>query len=143
MHDERIKHLEFIQNVITRMNTNSFKIKAFVVTIVSALMAIYASSKNNYFILICLFPTTIFWFLDAYYLCQERKFRCLYNDVAGISESPKDIKLFEMRPDLYIGGKCSYWRTFSSITILEMYLPLTILLASVFYFSQKCSGEGV
>lgn len=45
------KHLEFIQNIITRMNTNSFQIKGWAVTIVYALLAIYASSKNEYFIL--------------------------------------------------------------------------------------------
>lgn len=143
MHEDKLKHLEFIQNVITRMNSNSFQIKGWTVTIVSALLAIYASSKNNYFILACLFPTTIFWFLDTYYLCQERKFRGLYNDVAGISESPKDIKLFEMRPDLYVGGKYSYWRVFGSITILKMYLSLTVLLVALFYYFQKCPAQGI
>lgn len=75
---EEIKHLEFIQNVITRMNTNSFQIKGWCIVIVSSLLAIYASTKNNYFFLAAVFPSTIFWFLDAYYLNQERKFRGLY-----------------------------------------------------------------
>ena len=51
MQPEQIKHLEFIQNVITRMNTNSFQIKGWSIVIVSALMAIYASTQNNYFFL--------------------------------------------------------------------------------------------
>lgn len=74
MSSEKMKHLEFIQNVITRMNTNSFQIKGWSVVIVSALLAIYASTKNNHFFLVAVFPTFIFWFLDAYYLNQERKF---------------------------------------------------------------------
>jgi len=37
---ETMQHLEFIQNVITRMNTNSFQIKGMAITIVSALIAI-------------------------------------------------------------------------------------------------------
>ena len=82
---EKIKHLEFIQNVITRMNTNSFQIKGWSIVIASALLAIYASTKDNYFFLVAVFPTLIFWFLDAYYLNQERKFRGLYNDVAGVT----------------------------------------------------------
>ncbi len=101
MTDEKIKHLEFIQNVITRMNTNSFQIKGWTVIILSALLAIYASTKNDYFILASIFPVLVFWFLDTYYLTQERKFRGLYNDVAGISDNPKKLKPFEMRPDLY------------------------------------------
>jgi len=101
MSEEKMKHLEFIQNVITRMNTNSFQIKGRAVTIVSALLAIYASTKNNYFILSGIFPVIIFWFLDAYYLTQERKFRGLYDDVAEVSENSKQINPFSMRTDLY------------------------------------------
>ena len=77
MSPEKIKHLEFIQNVITRMNTNSFQIKGWSIVVASALLAIYASTKDNYFFLVAVFPTLIFWFLDAYYLNQERKFLIL------------------------------------------------------------------
>lgn len=136
--NEKLKHLEFIQNVITRMNSNSFQIKGWAITIVSALLAIYASSKNNYFIIVGAFPITIFWLLDAYYLSQERKFRGLYNDVAGISDDPKDIKTFEMRPDLYVGGKYSFWSSFFSITILNMYLSIFIVLVALFIYFQYC-----
>ncbi len=94
MTDEQLKHLEFIQNVITRMNTNSFQIKGWAVTLVSALLAIFASTKNDYFVLAAMFPAVVLWFLDSYYLMQERKFRGLYDDVAGVSEQPKPIKPF-------------------------------------------------
>ena len=129
---EQLKHLEFIQNVITRMNTNSFQIKAWAVTIVSALLAIFASTKNDYFVLAALFPTTVLWFLDAYYLTQERRFRGLYDDVAGIPEQPKPIKLFAMRPDLYAGGKYSYWSSFTSVTIRTLYLSISVALVVLF-----------
>lgn len=132
MTNEQIKHLEFIQNVITRMNSNSFVIKGWTITIVSALIALYASSKNECFILVAVVPTFIFWFLDAYYLQQERKFRGLYNDIAGVSEKPKDLKPFEMRPDLYIGGKYNYFDVFKSNTILPLYLPILIFLSGFF-----------
>ena len=134
MTDEKIKHLEFIQNVITRMNTNSFQIKGWTVVILSALLAIYASTKNDYFILASIFPVLVFWFLDTYYLTQERKFRGLYNDVAGISDNPKKLKLFEMRPDLYTGDKYSYWNVFISTTIIILYLSLTIILVVLFLY---------
>jgi hypothetical protein len=134
MTTEQIKHIEFIQNVITRMNTNSFQIKEWTVTIISALLAIYASTKNSYFILAGIFPNTIFWFLDSFYLQQERKFRGLYNDVTGISDNPKNLKPFEMRPDLYIGGNYSFWNVFTSRTILKIYLSITIILLSLFIY---------
>jgi len=134
MSDEKLKHLEFIQNVITRMNTNSFQLKGWTVTIVSAILAIYASTKNYYFVLSAIFPTVIFWFLDTYYLTQERKFRGLYNDVAGVSDNPKQIKLFAMRPDLYTGGKYSYWDVFWSTTIWKLYLTIIIALGGMFVY---------
>ena len=114
------------------MNTNSFQIKGWAVTLVSALLAIFASTKNDYFILVAIFPAATLWLLDAYYLMQERKFRGLYNDVAGISEHPKPIKLFAMRPDLYIGGKFAYWSSLFSVTILKLYLSISIGLAVLF-----------
>ncbi len=143
MSSEKIKHLEFIQNVITRMNTNSFQIKGWSIVIVSALLAIYASTKNNYFFLAAVFPTLIFWFLDAYYLNQERKFRGLYNDVAGVTDEPKEIKLFAMCPDLYTGGKYSYWSAFFSTTILKMYLAIIVLLICIFSYFEFFINKGV
>ena len=139
---EKIKHLEFIQNVITRMNTNSFQIKGWSIVIVSAMLAIYASTQNSYFFLAAAFPTLIFWFLDAYYLNQERKFRGLYNDVAGVTDEPKDIKLFAMRPDFYVGGKYSYWSSFFSTTILKMYLSVIVILVSLFAYFEFYISKG-
>ena len=131
-------HLEFVQSVITRMNTNSFQIKGWTVTIVAALLAIFASTKNGMFVLVSLFPVIVFWLLDTYYLMQERKFRGLYNDIARISENPKDIKDFEMRPDLYVGGKYSYFNVFKSPTLLFLYLPLILLLMGGYIYLKVC-----
>ena len=134
MEPDKLKHLEFIQNVITRMNTNSFQIKGWAITIVAATLALYASTKNECFILVGVFPSIIFWFLDAYYLTQERKFRGLYNDVAGVSEKPFDLKPFAMRPDLYVGGKYHYCKVFWSTTIWKLYLPVIIMLTGIFIY---------
>ncbi len=131
---EELKHLEFIQNVITRMNTNSFQIKGWAITIISATLALYASIQDKNFILIGFLPAVIFWFLDAYYLNQERKFRGLYNDASKVSEKPNQIKPFAMRPDLYKGGKYSYWDAFRSETTLRLYLPVILLLIGMYLY---------
>lgn len=116
------------------MNTNSFQLKGWAVTISSALLAVYATTKNNNFILVSMFPVIVFWFLDAYYLMQERKFRGLYKDVAGISKEPKELKTFEMRPDLYIGGEYCYSDTLLSPTISGLYAPLIMILLGLYYY---------
>jgi len=132
--EKKLKHLEFIQLVITRMNVNSFLLKGWCVTIVAAVLALYASNQNNCVLVIGILPTLVFWFLDAYYLTQERKFRGLYNDVAGVSENPKNIKEFEMRPDLYRKGKYNYFNVLRSKTIWILYLPLNLILLSLYFY---------
>ena len=44
MLEEKLKHLEFIQNAINRMNANSFQIKGWMITITAALLAILFAS---------------------------------------------------------------------------------------------------
>ena len=81
MADERkIAHLEMVQGVIDRIGNNSFMIKGWAVTLVSAIFAL--SIENHKFSFIALFPILLFWWLDAFFLYQERLFRRLYNDVA-------------------------------------------------------------
>lgn len=132
--DNRIKHLEFIQLIITRMNVNSFLLKGWCITIVAAVLALYASNQNTCFIIIGIIPTLVFWFLDAYYLMQERKYRGLYNDVAGVSDDPKQIKDFEMRHNLYVGGNYRYCKVFISDTLCLFYVPLSFLLAGLYIY---------
>jgi hypothetical protein len=134
MESERIKHLEFIQNVITRMNTNSFQVKGWTVTIVSVLLALYASARESGFILVGIVPVLVFWFLDAYYLTQERRFRGLYDDVAGVSEKAKPVKLFSMNTAAYSERKHSYWRVLLSRTIWPMYVPLMLFLGGLLLY---------
>ncbi len=133
MSTEQLKHLEFIQDVITRMNTNSFQMKGWMVAIVSAILAIYADTGKHGFVLVALLPALIFWLLDAYYLWQERKFRGLYNDVAGVTKDPQ-LALFAMRPDLYTGGKYRYRNVLTSITIMPLYLGVIVILIGIFVF---------
>lgn len=118
-----MKHLEFIQATITRMNQNSFQIKGWMITIVSALLALYANSENVVYILVAIVPAIIFWFLDAYYLQQERKFRGVYNDVAGLTseDSRVVIRDFEMPIQKYQCGKYCYFNVLLSKTIFPLY----------------------
>ena len=138
MEEEKIKHLEFIQNIITRMNTNSFQIKGMAIAIVSALLAVYASEKNPDFVLVTIFPLILFWFLDSYYLTQERKFRGVYNDL--LKGNPNNLKPFEMRPDLYKGGKYSFWSVFFSKTIRTIYLTVSVIMTLIFLYLKFCKN---
>lgn len=120
--DEKIKHLEFVQNVITRMNTNSFQLKGWMITIVSALLALYASSDNNVlYVFIAIVPVLIFWFLDAFYLKQEKLYRKLYKDIV----EDNNIQLFNMNVSKY---EVCYCKVFWSKTIAGLYCTIASLL---------------
>lgn len=126
--ETRIKHLEFIQGIVNRMGANSFQMKGWMITIVSALLAFYSSTGQKSILLFAILPTALFWGLDAYYLQQERKFRGMYNDVAKVTDNPPPIKPFAMPLNLYMGGKYSFWDCLTSQTILPLYLFVVVVL---------------
>ena len=79
--ESKLKRLEFIQAIISRMANNSFLLRGWVVTLVVALFALEKSSSNGRFLFIANYPILIFWLLDGYFLSQERLFRALYDTV--------------------------------------------------------------
>ena len=133
MNEEKRQHLEFIQNTINRMNTNSFQIKGMAITIVSALLAVYVINQNVVFIFLAILPTILFWILDSYYLLQERKLRGIYDDVTGL-KNIIEIKPYEMPLDKYtkkINKRYSFCCSFFSKIFLLSYLSITILLTLI------------
>ncbi len=138
--EKKVKHLEFIQSNIARMNQCSFQMKGWMVAIVSALLALYAASINNetgdgtnMFIFIAIAPTLIFWILDSYYLQQERKFRGIYNDLIDPEKCTK-IKEFSMPLGNYDRCKYCLFHVMWSVTEAMLYLPIIagLVLAGIF-----------
>ena len=133
----RIKHLEFIESNISRMNTCCFQMKGWSVTLATALIAVYASSiddtgkGNALFILAAIFPTVLFWALDSYYLHKERKFMYLYKQVAGIEKKERvdefslSIKtnLWGFLGSVFISVNCIFY-LFMCVGLLVLYFIL-------------------
>ena len=91
--EDRRKHLELIQAVITRLAGNSFAIKAWAVSLITVLAALAAKDGDLRLAVPRLVPALCFWALDAYYLRQERLFRKLYEKIL---EPDSSIPLFSM-----------------------------------------------
>jgi hypothetical protein len=91
----RLKHLELIQKVITRMANNSFLLKGWSVTILSAILAIAASKDGlRQIVWIGFLPAVTFWLLDGYFLRQERLYRKLWDRLrAGNQETQTDFSM--------------------------------------------------
>lgn len=98
--EKKLKHLEFIQNVITRMNSNSFTIKGWTITLISALFALAANGSNPKYVLITYIIVPVFWVLDAFYLSQEKQYRGLYSEVAIKNEDAIDFSMNATKYDI-------------------------------------------
>ena len=138
--EKKAKHLEFIQSNIARMNQCSFQMKGWAITVVTALLALYAASivpeldqGNNMFIFVSVAPTVIFWFLDSFYLQQERKFRGLYNDLIDEKQSA-EIRDYEMPLNRYCGCQYCLFKIMWSKTEAILYLPIItgLIVAGIF-----------
>lgn len=75
----RLKHLEMLQQVISRMASNSFLVKGWSVTLLSAILVL--TTKDKVYVLgwVAVIPVAVFWLLDGFFLRQERLFRKLYD----------------------------------------------------------------
>ena len=127
--ENKIKHLEMIQDVIKRMASNSFALKGWAVTIVAALFALSAKESNDLFFLVAFIPVLMFWFLDSYYLKQERLYRSLYDDV----RKPQSTTDFSMaaKYEKYPEKRNRFWNCFKSPTELWFYFPLALVCGVV------------
>lgn len=133
MTDSKIKHLQIIQDVITRMNRNSFQIKGVAIAVLAGVFTVYSKIPNNWFLAAALIPTIFFWILDSYYLHQERKYIGLYNDLIN-DEKSKDIKAFTMDVSGYTWGRYMVIRamfvsvnSFAYLTVIALLSVLIIV----------------
>jgi hypothetical protein len=119
--ENKRKHLELIQGLITRMASNSFLLKGWTVTIVSAIFVLAQKDSNILFILVSVFPIFFFWILDGFFLRQERLFRRLYEHVRQLEENQID---FSMDTSHYQGEIKNLFRTTLSKTLCIFYVGI-------------------
>ncbi|SEP08860.1 hypothetical protein SAMN05192574_12167 [Mucilaginibacter gossypiicola] len=126
--EKKLKHLDFIQLVITRMNVNSFLIKGWSVTLIAALFAFAAKESDKNFIVITYISTFAFWMLDGYYLSQERQYRSLYDKVRNLKEDEID---FDMNAKAFNRGRNSWFKSLFAEIFLYFYGALMIIILAV------------
>ena len=135
MNEKKIKHLEMIQGVITRMGSNSFKLKGWGVTLVAAVFALAAKDSNGLFFLISYMPIIFFWGLDAYYLKLERQYINLYNEIR--QEDGNSINFAMKILPKHNDEKTSFLKCVLSPTESLFYFPCAIIVAIVILLLQS------
>lgn len=118
MNEKKLKHLEFIQNVIDRMNRNSFLLKGWAITLVSALFALAAKDANIKFVLVSYIALPVFWILDGFFIAVERRFRDLYKEVSIKQETEIDFSMDTMK---FIKGNRTWICGILSKTLVPFY----------------------
>ena len=132
--ENKISHLNMIQNIITRMGNNSFALKGWAVGIMIAVYA-FAGKSNVKTVIVTIMPLIVFWFIDTYYLMLERKYRRLYDEVRNTDEKDIDfsMNLSDIKIDLKDVKRYAFFNIFFSKSVLPFYLTC-IATTLVIYF---------
>lgn len=93
MFEKKLKHLEFTQNVITKLMGMSFLAKGWCITLVAAFLAFYSRDMNKLFLAIPFLPLIVFWLLDAYITWKEILYKNRYNKVRLTEEADIDFDM--------------------------------------------------
>jgi len=130
--ENKRKHLQFIQDIVTRMGGNSFLLRGWSVSLITAIVGFALKSEGatygTYLLFTAIFLVIVFWLLDAYYLSYERAYRCLYKEVAKMAE--EDIN-YSLNASEYVKGDNTWFASIFSPVFLVFYLPVLIGLLLV------------
>lgn len=143
--EDRRKHLDYIQAVVTRQSAASAAAKGWLLPIVTATFGFALTQRSWPLAALGMVAVVLFAYLDANYLRSEKQFRRLYNTVA---RSSRRVPLFTLDPvdadePLPDGApRMSTWKK-----VIHSYLPEWSIWASwsvaPFYAALLVLGVGV
>jgi len=120
-----LKEIDIIQDIIKRMAFNSFMIKGWAITLVVVTLLLKGTEK--YQVWLAFIPLIVFWFLDAYFLWQERMYRKLYEWVINNRLKTEEY-LFDMNAYRFKNEVQSIPRIMFSITLGWFYGSIATLV---------------
>lgn len=125
--ENKYKHMDYIQSVISRMASNSFYLKGWNISIIAAIVAL-SFKESDWRIYGCaLILNIVFWFLDAYYLKQEELFRKLYKKISQVKDDNKID--FSMDIQQFKGDVSVFPRIMlKNISVTPLYLSISVVL---------------
>lgn len=144
-----IEEIKLVQDIIKRMAGNSFNVKTWTITLIVATLLFKGNDKHLF---IAFIPLFAFWYLDAYYLRQERLFREIHKWITTYRLENED-KLFDFNPTKFKDNVQSTKRIMWSVSILPFYGSIFLMLITylvIIYFEyfqslfrclKLCIGE--
>lgn len=123
----KVKHLEMIQEVVKRLSTNSFYIKAWTISLITLLATLAEKSSTEQITIVNAIIILFFWYLDSYYLFKERSYRKLFDVVRTLSEEQIDFSMDTRQVEVKYK---SHFYAFFSKTLLSYY-PLIVVIVAI------------
>ena len=118
--DGRVKHLEMLQAIISRMSGQGASAKNYCITLVTAICGFALSLKSPISACLAIFPIVMLWSLDAQYLRLERRYRALFDKVRSEAwDCPPTFKL-----ELSDAPPGCFWAAAFSWSLLAFYPAL-------------------
>ncbi|MGY6648096.1 hypothetical protein [Wenyingzhuangia sp. IMCC45574] len=125
------KEIDLVQNIISRMASNSFLLKAWLVSLVAILLALnketIVATNLNIFSVIIIIPVLIFWYLDAFFLHKEKCYIKLYEWIINNRETSDQYK-YDLNYKRFINEEKSIFRIMLSETLVLFYGLIVICL---------------
>lgn len=89
------KHLELIQNIVSRMGGNLFYLRGWSIALATGLLALLSQKEEPdiFSLVILAIAVIIFWIYDSYFLAQERRYRDLYDKVRKMNGKDVDFSM--------------------------------------------------
>lgn len=129
MENQKVTYLQMIQNIISRMAENSFKIKGWGIGVMLAIFSFAGTQGDKRCILFTIIPLVVLWGLDAYYLQLERKYRLFYDVKRKNKVETFDMNLNSIKIEIKDVSKICYLKCIFSLT--EVLFYLTCIITSI------------
>lgn len=133
----RVKHLEMMQSIVTRMAGYGASFKSYCITVVTAILGLAFTLHRPAVAALALLPLITFALVDAQYLRIERRFRGLFDAVR--TESWNAMPTFEINLDQ--APEIPYWSALRSWSITSFYGPLALAVVIAVIGVRLAHGE--
>lgn len=123
----KFNHLTLIQGIISRLASNSFMIKGWLVAILTGSLALSDKLAERISCLPVLYFSLIilFWISDAYFLYLERLYRDKYNEVNKGNFNDYDLHLDK---STMTNELLDYLSSYFAVSKIIFYFPLIAII---------------
>ncbi|MBO7593690.1 MAG: hypothetical protein J6T12_01870 [Salinivirgaceae bacterium] len=143
MNDNNLhKEIDLIQACINRMANNSFMLKGWLVTIIAAMITLSMNKQNaEVIVTAAALPLLCFWYLDAFYLRTELKYRKLYDWVLKARQKGNTDFMYCLDTKRFNNDVDSVFGVMFSQTLLPFYGILLLAWGGLFFYLLFFKGE--